>query len=404
MRKLATIREIGKIEAIPGADKIELAFIDGWQLVVQKNEFKPGSLCVYFEIDSILPNVPVFDFMQPRKWRVRTIKCMKHISQGLAKPLSLLSEFGLNPSKYDKESMIGADLTELLKVKKYDPEAAREEAERYRTPGKPAPWYVRMARRLPIVGKFFMKRKGGGNFPTHIVPQTDEERWQNLSHKMKSSFVSHKFDITEKLDGASTTFIYRPEPWWRRVLLGESFMVCSRTLTKVHEDTSWWWNSARNCNVKKEMEKLHKTLELGSNQYLVFQGETIGPSIQKNRYKKTEHEFYLFNVKIVTPKRNGTVHAVSWSPQEIKLAKINYGMTIRHVPVLRTDMSVGSVEELNDLIKARPWGHMSVLSPEQISEGVVIRIANQNTAEFRSFKYINPEFSLKVDAEPDSEE
>jgi hypothetical protein len=404
MRKLVTIREIGKIEEIKGADKIELAFIDGWQCVVQKGEFTHGGLCLFFEIDSILPNVPVFDFMQPRKWRVRTIKCMKHISQGLAKPLSILTEFGLDPVKYDKESMIGTDLTDLLKVKKYDPEAAREEAERVRTPGKPAPWYIQMARRLPVIGKYFMRRKGGGNFPTHIIPQTDEERYQNLSHRMKEGFIKYKFDVTEKLDGTSTTFIYRPESWWKRFLFGDSFMVCSRTLTKVHEDDSWWWNSARNCKAREEMVKLHKTLELKSNQYLVFQGETTGPKIQKNKYKRNTYDFFLFNVKIVTPTPCGKVKTISWSPDEIRLAKINYGMGIQHVPVLKLAMEVSSVEELDKLLKDRPWGIKSTLNPDQIAEGIVVRLENQNTNDLRSFKYINPEFSLKEDASDDTEE
>ena len=31
MRKLATIRKIDKLEPIEGADKIELARVDGWQ-------------------------------------------------------------------------------------------------------------------------------------------------------------------------------------------------------------------------------------------------------------------------------------------------------------------------------------------------------------------------------------
>ena len=49
-RKLASIQRIWKIEPIEGADKIELAYVLGWQCVVNKGQFKPMDLAVYFEI------------------------------------------------------------------------------------------------------------------------------------------------------------------------------------------------------------------------------------------------------------------------------------------------------------------------------------------------------------------
>ena len=38
MRKLATIREIAEIKPIPDADRIEVARIDGWEVVVSKKD------------------------------------------------------------------------------------------------------------------------------------------------------------------------------------------------------------------------------------------------------------------------------------------------------------------------------------------------------------------------------
>ena len=55
-RKLATIRKIKEINPIEGADAIELAVVDGWQVVVAKNVgHQVGDLVVYCEIDSFLP-------------------------------------------------------------------------------------------------------------------------------------------------------------------------------------------------------------------------------------------------------------------------------------------------------------------------------------------------------------
>ena len=66
MRQLASIQKIIKLEPIPGADAIVRATVLGWQLVVKKDEFDEGDLCVYVEIDSLLPDKPAFEFMKPR--------------------------------------------------------------------------------------------------------------------------------------------------------------------------------------------------------------------------------------------------------------------------------------------------------------------------------------------------
>jgi len=84
MRKLATIQKIKSLEPIPEADKIEKAIVLGWQLVVKKGDFKVGDYCVYCEIDSVLPERPEYEFLRPRKFRIKTAKLRGQISQGIA--------------------------------------------------------------------------------------------------------------------------------------------------------------------------------------------------------------------------------------------------------------------------------------------------------------------------------
>jgi hypothetical protein len=43
-RKLAHIEVIESLTPIPGADKIEVAQVLGWQCVVKKGEFKVGEM------------------------------------------------------------------------------------------------------------------------------------------------------------------------------------------------------------------------------------------------------------------------------------------------------------------------------------------------------------------------
>ena len=90
MRQLASIQKIKKLDPIPGADAIERTTVLGWQLVVKKSEFNEGDLCVYVEIDALLPNKPVFEFMKARGMRIRTIRLRGQISQGICFPLSIL--------------------------------------------------------------------------------------------------------------------------------------------------------------------------------------------------------------------------------------------------------------------------------------------------------------------------
>ena len=55
-RELATIRKITALDAIEGADKIELATVDGWKVVVNKNLHHVNDLVCYLEIDSWVPH------------------------------------------------------------------------------------------------------------------------------------------------------------------------------------------------------------------------------------------------------------------------------------------------------------------------------------------------------------
>lgn len=55
-RKLVSVQEITNIEPIEGADRIEVARILGWRVVVGKDmHLKPGDRVAYFETDSLLP-------------------------------------------------------------------------------------------------------------------------------------------------------------------------------------------------------------------------------------------------------------------------------------------------------------------------------------------------------------
>lgn len=168
MSNLASVQVITDIQPIDGADNIEVAFLLGWQVVVIKNEFKIGDKVCYIQIDTVAPELPEYEFLRERKFRVRTIKLRKCLSQGLIVPL---------PKGNFNE---GDDITELMGVKKYEkPDNGSEKIDK---PKMPKIWYKKW---IYIFKLFpFLVRKSRSPFPKHLVPITDEERIQNMFQKV----------------------------------------------------------------------------------------------------------------------------------------------------------------------------------------------------------------------------
>jgi RNA ligase (TIGR02306 family) len=234
-RKLASIQEVYDISSIDGADRIQKASVMGWNVVVKKDEFREHDKCVFFEIDSILPDDKDWaQFLQPRKYRVKTCKLRGVLSQGLALPLSIL------PTQ--KDWQIDEDVSELLGVVKYEP---------------------------PIDAKIGGVTKG--TFPS-FIPKTDEPRVQSSGYLLRE-LQGLPYCITEKVDGSSGTF-YRDE---------EGFHVCSRNLELKEDDNNAFWIVAKKYD-------LPNRLPVG----VALQGEVHGPGIQKNRLGLKELDLAVF--------------------------------------------------------------------------------------------------------------
>lgn len=110
-RALAHIEKVEWVKPIEGADNIELIGVLGWVCVAKKEEFRPGDIAVYIEIDSKCPeNDERFAFLATKHYKVKTMKLgkFKVISQGLALPITLFPEL--------TDRAIGTDVTNELKI------------------------------------------------------------------------------------------------------------------------------------------------------------------------------------------------------------------------------------------------------------------------------------------------
>lgn len=235
-RKLASIQQIKNVIHHPNADKLDIVTVLGWDVICRRDEFQKGELCVYFEIDSILPKLLCFDFIEKRDVNrvIRTAKLRGEISQGLCWPLDILPN--------DMKIECGMDVTDILGVKKYD-------AEKYAS-GDLQP------------------------FPSHIL-QTDEVRIQSFPDVVKE--LQGKYvAITTKIDGVSSCFS----------LKNNIYSVCCHENAVADSDNIYW-------NVSRKF-RLKEILTYAGN-YSIY-AEIAGPKIQKNRLGLEEPELFIFRI------------------------------------------------------------------------------------------------------------
>ena len=260
-RKLATIQKVLGVEPIyhPADNSLTslelIKFCDiAWQCVAKAGEFKAGDLAVYIEISSIVPEHPVFEFLRARHWKVKTIRLLGVLSQGLALPVDVLYRLTpilLEAIDDDFSWLPGMDVTEYVGVTRWEPtvDAKINGSGRVRT------------------------------FPTDIVPKTDEERVQSVPHIL-NHFKGLNVIATLKHDGTSATYFWDAEQ--------NRLRVCSRNMEKETEDESVYWQVLK---TQPDIVRLCR-----ENPMLVFQGEITGPGIQKNRMGRKQPVFTLFNV------------------------------------------------------------------------------------------------------------
>lgn len=279
-RKLATVRQITALNLIPGADRIEVATVGGWQVVCQKGLYEVGGYAIYFEIDSFI-KTEIAAFLsngkEPREYlgvkgeRLKTIRLKKVLSQGLLMPLSefpaiqIHLNFDLNnpaPCIVSVNEVVlpDNDLTEHLGILKWE---------------------------KPLHAS--LQGTARGNFPS-FIPKTDEERVQNLDRTIEK-YTDEEFEATIKLDGSSTTMYYLPEnSKYLKEDTIDLFSVCSRNLDLKETEGNAFWQIARELQVEEKLRSLSPP------RALAIQGELVSPTIQGNYEKMTAPGFFVYKI------------------------------------------------------------------------------------------------------------
>lgn len=339
-RSLASIQKVRAIKPIENADRIEVAVINDWEIVIKKDEFKVDQSVIYCEIDSFLPIREEFEFLRKNSYKkmgevegfhLRTRRILGQISQGLIIPLDIIGE----PAKKEYENEIGKDLSEMLNIVLYDPPLNEHVA---------AFGYAK------------------GNFPS-FLRKTSEQRIQNLTKKY-DSYKEKLFYVTEKIDGTSATFYFNRN----------TFGVCSRNYDLLETQESHYWIVAQEYNIREKLIKL--------NRNIAIQGEIIGNGISGNKYNMNKFKLLVFTIFNIDTAKRVDFNEFNDLVKQLELEA---------VPII--DLNYKIPNTINELIKSADG--KSKLNQSVIREGLVVRSYDGEV----SFKAISNKFLLKFDAE-----
>lgn len=290
-RSLARVVKIDSIHPIEGADRVEIAMVGGWQVVVQKDLHQVGDAVMYFEVDSLLPTEHpafasltnlssklLFEINGKGYARIKTAKIRKQLSQGFIVPLKDIGKSGY---------ILGSDFTKELGVLKYESKEERGMNNAGTSEG--------------------VKGKATKAFPS-FIPKTDQNRVQNIVPRyQQAQQAGELFEKTFKLDGSSMT------AWINKGELGVasrnvSFQFGDKKRTFIELFKRWFktkkWEPvipsdnnaftqmAKNAGLIGALQEFYAH----TGRSIAIQGEMVGPSIQKNFEGVDSNQFYIYDV------------------------------------------------------------------------------------------------------------
>lgn len=324
----------------PNADRLDIAVVYGWQIVVSKNKYKIGDRAIYIPIDSIL-NSKLEDKLFPKeskiklnKQRVRQIKIRSFYSQGM---LIHPEEVNLYLTDNDLEK----DLAEILDIKKYDPpEIINQDGRSKQLRNKP--------RENPLF---------------HMYNGINNIKWFPELFKENEEVI-----IQEKLHGSNLRAAVLPnvaDTIWKKVLkffgkLPEFEFLYGSNRVQISRKSSYkgfFGEDIYGAAIKKF--KIFDKIAPNETVYM----ELIGPGIQKNyNYGHKEHHIVLFDVKVF----NKETGEQTWmNPEEVESYAIERGFDF--VPILYRGIFN------KDQAYALTLGPSVYCKEQKVREGVVVK-------------------------------
>ena len=402
-RELAYVVIVDAITPIEGYDRVELAHVGGWTIVVGKGEFKAGDPAIYFEIDSKLPEVEPFinmEFLAKKRYKIKTQKMCRSLSQGLLMSAANFGwtieevEFDLGqfyPVIKDNNNVFhfiddeSRFLTKQLGVTYYVAEDNIRKANSVDKYEKMISRHKKLFSHQPFcflikhkIGRkflfvFFGKKKDKkSQWPVHICAKTDVERIQNMMWVLEDK---HPYVATEKVDGSSFTIAAE------RTKFGKiKYYVCSRNVVFENEnqkcfyDSNIYFEMFVKYNLKEKITRILNDLNLDN---VAIQAEVYGTNVQKRDYSIKERRIAVFHIV-----SNGQKFPMD------QVVNICDHYELPHVPIVSYNYILpDTIEELQKFVESAP----STLDGKE-KEGIVFY--DKETGQ-RYFKFVSPEFLMK---------
>ncbi|KAI1265453.1 RNA ligase, DRB0094 family [Xylariaceae sp. FL1019] len=378
-RKLVTVRRITQITSIPNTRRHVLVKIDGWNVVAHITEnFQPGQLVLYFEIDSCIPSTGAFweYHAANTKWWHGKLACVvqtevvaKQLSQGLIFPLhrfpqvrEVVENLKVGNTKEEFERLLkNQSFENLLGVTKYE------------TP------------------EDFLERDHKSlGYPPVFIEQPISTRAQNMPD-LFSTLGQTRFQVTEKLDGVpmSVYQVQRSSQWWsglnplsdatdgqhhdlgintsNKAKQTYRIGVCGRTSDRAETPDDIFWKAAKDSGILEGIQTIFR----GRN--IVVQGELCGHTIMKNSLGLNPgvHVFHVFDIFDIDSRTYMSPDVVS---------DICASHNWKHVPVVKCIIKLADFAmNLDDLLmKAEGKGVFG-----QMREGLVFKAIKRQRIIFK---------------------
>ena len=220
MRNMAYVVTVKDVKPIEGKDRIEyVSFKENDYSVIAQKGLKTNDKVVYIEVDSILPVDEKFEFLRSRCFKeslngflIKAMKMNGLYSFGIVfKP----SDLGLDASELNSKQ----DLTDTLGVRKYEPVEDRSPVENKLPPLKKRikSLLMRYSLTRPIGRKLFVKSLEKEDFPTWLIPKSDEDNLANNPEFFEKYKNSDNY-ITVKMEGKSVTCYFEDRKflWFKK--------------------------------------------------------------------------------------------------------------------------------------------------------------------------------------------
>lgn len=391
MRNMAYAVTISKVDDIKGKDKIGLLhFKENAYTVIGSKRLKPGDVVCYFEVDSILPETPVFEFLRKRCYNDRCKGFLiRKMKMGDAYSFGLV----MTSEELKTEIKAGKVYDEVFNV--------RKDEDRYDASPK------------QFNGTGLVRVR---SFPVDLIPKSDEDNLMN-NPSMLDEIKDKKYYTSIKLEGKSMT-VFLENRGLKEVLADIKFNLQATKIELEHifkkithrkKDIPLKDQISKHIkNIKALKNPLHfgkslavfgRNVEGDREMYafcqrllpffkkhpdLILQGEYTSPKIQKGIYKDGEN----FNVYRVRSRLRDL------NPDEycdmINNAGIKGLRTVQYIDIDLHKYDLDSLQKLVDKMKFKEGSHLLDPKGNKNHEGIVIRTGDMKI----HFKVKSREYEL----------